>query len=98
MLSLELKGKWSTQQRQGFHSNSDGIISPLPLLRKLLIGINPSLIFILPTREKVKGISSSPFFAINAKGGEKIKPKANGPLHHILKFSIGILFGFKISS
>jgi hypothetical protein len=62
MLSLGLKGKWSIQQRQGFHSNPDGIISPLPLLRKLSIGINPSLLFILPTGEKVKGISSFPFF------------------------------------
>jgi hypothetical protein len=98
MLSLELKGKWSIRQRQGFHSNPDSIISPLSLLRKLSIGINLSLLFILPTGEKVKGISSFPFLAINAKGGEKIKPKAKGPHHHILKFSIGILFGFKISS
>jgi hypothetical protein len=107
MLSLKLKGKLSIRQRQGFHSNSDGIIYPLPLLRKLSIGINPSLICILPMKEKVKGLSSAPFLAINAKGGERIKPKAKGPHHHfkILNFqnlkeeiiSIGVSFGFKIS-
>jgi hypothetical protein len=32
MISLKLKGKWSIRQRQGFHSNSNGIIYPLPLL------------------------------------------------------------------
>jgi hypothetical protein len=28
-----------------------------------------------------KGLSSSPFLALNAKGGESIKPKAKGPHH-----------------
>jgi hypothetical protein len=32
-----------------------------------------------------KGLSSSPFLAINAKGEESIKPKAKGPHHHIFK-------------
>jgi hypothetical protein len=75
MISLRLKGKWSIRQRQDFHSNSDGIIYPLPLLRKLSIGINSSLIFILPTGEKVKGLSSSPFLAINVKGEKVLSPK-----------------------
>jgi hypothetical protein len=36
--------------------------------------------------EKVlRGLSKSPFLAINAKGGENIKPKANGPHHHNFK-------------
>jgi hypothetical protein len=35
--------------------------------------------------ENIKGLSKSPFFAINAKGGENIKPKAKGPHHHNLK-------------
>jgi hypothetical protein len=26
----------------------------------------------------------SPFLAINAKGGESIKPKAKGPHHHLI--------------
>jgi hypothetical protein len=34
-----------------------------------------------------KGLSSSPFLAINAKRGESIKPKAKGLHHHISKFS-----------
>jgi hypothetical protein len=49
--------------------------------------------------ESVKGLSSSPFLAINAKGGESIKPKAKGPHHHILKkclFQIGIWVHLKI--
>jgi hypothetical protein len=49
-----------------------------------------------------QGLSKSPFLAINAKGGESIKPKAKGPHHHHFKkfrnkvligiFSIGIYF------
>jgi hypothetical protein len=33
-----------------------------------------------------KGLSSSPFLAINAKGGESIKPKGKGPHNHFKKF------------
>jgi hypothetical protein len=32
----------------------------------------------------LKGSQSSPFLAINAKGGESIKPKAKGPHHHLV--------------
>jgi hypothetical protein len=36
--------------------------------------------------EKIfKELSKSLFFAINAKGGESIKPKAKGPHHHYFK-------------
>jgi hypothetical protein len=38
-------------------------------------------------RRKCKWLSSSPFLAINAKGGERIKPKAKGPHHHHFKIS-----------
>jgi hypothetical protein len=31
-------------------------------------------------------LQSSPFLAINAKGGENIKPKAKGPRHHFKNF------------
>jgi hypothetical protein len=31
---------------------------------------------------KCQGLQSSPFLAINAEGGENIKPKAKGPHHH----------------
>jgi hypothetical protein len=34
-----------------------------------------------------KGLSSSSFLAINAKGGESIKPKAKGP-HTIFNFFV----------
>jgi hypothetical protein len=69
-----------------------------------------------PKGGELKGLSRSSFLAINAKGGESIKPKAKRPHHHfkifenqrkklfqsvfelISKFSIGILFSFKISS
>jgi hypothetical protein len=45
--------------------------------------------------EDVKGLSTSPFLAINAKGGENIKPKAKGPHHQFQKSSNEDLFGFK---
>jgi hypothetical protein len=35
--------------------------------------------------ENSKGLQRSPFLAINAKGGENIKPKAKGPHHHHFK-------------
>jgi hypothetical protein len=34
---------------------------------------------------KFIGLSKSPFLAINAKGGENIKPKAKGPQNHNFK-------------
>jgi hypothetical protein len=38
--------------------------------------------------EKVKkGSQESQFLAINAKGGENIKPKAKGPHHQLQKIS-----------
>jgi hypothetical protein len=45
--------------------------------------------------KKVIGLSKSLFLAINAKGGESIKPKAKGPHHHLIlncvsKLLIGI--------
>jgi hypothetical protein len=38
--------------------------------------------------ENAKGLSSSPFLAINAKVGESLKPKAKGPHHHLKKFQM----------
>jgi hypothetical protein len=35
--------------------------------------------------ESIKGLSGSPFLALNAKGEENIKPKAKGPHHHNFK-------------
>jgi hypothetical protein len=93
ILSHRLKGKWSLRQRQGFHSNSDGIIYPLSLFLHTLNWYNPSLIFTCTNGEKVlrkmtKGLSSSPFLVLNAKGGENIKPKAKGSHHHFKKIKI----------
>jgi hypothetical protein len=50
---------------------------------------------LVPVGEKVRGLSKSSFLAINAKGGESIKPKAKGPHHHLIlncvsKILIGI--------
>jgi hypothetical protein len=40
MYSIQEQGPtWSIRQRQGFHSNSDDIIYPLLLLRKISIGV-----------------------------------------------------------
>jgi hypothetical protein len=55
MISLGFKGKWSIWQRQGFHSNSDGIIYPLPLLMKLSIGIHLHSYFFYQMGENSKG-------------------------------------------
>jgi hypothetical protein len=38
--------------------------------------------------QNAKGLSSSPFLALNAKGGENIKPKAKGPHHHFKIFEM----------
>jgi hypothetical protein len=37
--------------------------------------------------KEIKGLSQSPFLAINAEGGENIKPKAKGPHHQFQKNS-----------
>jgi hypothetical protein len=44
----------------------------------------------------IQGLSKSPFLAINAKGGENIKPKAKGPHPQFKKktFRNKDLFGF----
>jgi hypothetical protein len=38
--------------------------------------------------KSIKGLSSSPFLALNAKGGENIKLKAKGPHHHFKNFKM----------
>jgi hypothetical protein len=75
MLSLKLKGKWSIQQRQGFHSNSDGITYSLSLLRKLSIGMTlHSYFFYQWERKYLRAIKFS-ILAINAKGEKVLSPK-----------------------
>jgi hypothetical protein len=47
---------------------------------------NISLLFTCTNGEEISlGLQSSPFWEINAKGGENIKPKAKGPHHHHFK-------------
>jgi hypothetical protein len=75
MFSLKLKGKWSIRQRQDFHSNSDGITYPLPLLMKISIGMIFHSYTLITRGENLKGSQDSSFLAINAKGGEFIGPK-----------------------
>ena len=72
--------EYVTKTRLPLHSN--GIIYPSSLLRTLQIGIILHSYLLVPLGEKViKELSKSPFLAINAKGGESIKPKAKGPHH-----------------
>jgi hypothetical protein len=64
----------SAKTRLPLHSN--GIIYPSSSLRITPIWYNLSLIFHLPKGRKYKkGLSISPFLAINAKGGEILSPK-----------------------
>jgi hypothetical protein len=70
-----------TKTRLPLHSN--GIIYPSSLLRTLSIDIIFHSYLLEPMGEKIKGLSKSPFLAINAKGGESIKPKTKGPHHHL---------------
>jgi hypothetical protein len=89
MLSRRLKGKWSLRRRQGFHS----ILTISFTLRchstSLSNWYNLSLIFAFTNGgENKKGSPKSLFLAINAKGGENIKPKAKGPHHQLQKFDL----------
>jgi hypothetical protein len=90
---IEREMESSAKTRLPLHSND--IIYPSSSLRITPIWYNLSLIFCLPKGEKIiMGLSKSPFLAINAKGGENIKPKAKGPHHHHFKnFEIEDLIG-----
>jgi hypothetical protein len=57
---------------------SIGIIYPSPSLHITLTLVQSSLIFTC-TNGKDKGLTKTPFLAINAKGGESIIPKQKGP-------------------
>ena len=71
MISLRLKGKWSIQQRQGFHSNSDGIIYPLSLLLQLSF-VWPFIHIYFTIKEEVfKGSQVFRFWRLIPKG-EKV--------------------------
>ena len=68
--------EYSTKIRLPLHSN--GIIYPSSLLCSLQIGIIFTHISITNGGEN-KDSQESLFLAINANGGESIKPKAKGP-------------------
>jgi hypothetical protein len=82
--------EYVTKTRLPLHFN--GIIYPSLLLRSLQIGIIFTYISFTNGGENKKGSQGSPFLAINAKGGESIKPKAKGPHHHHLIFCVSIFF------
>jgi hypothetical protein len=80
MISLRLlKGKWSIRQIQGFHSTSDSITYPLPLLRKLSNGMNlHSYLFYQwgeSMRRIVKGSQALRFWRLMPKGEKVLSPK-----------------------
>jgi hypothetical protein len=86
-----------TKTRLTLHSN--GIIYPSSLLRTLQIGIILHSYLLVPLGEKViKGLSKSLFLAINAKGGESIKPKAKGLHHHLILIMFRIFLNWYISN
>jgi hypothetical protein len=75
MLSLRLKGKWSTRRRQGFHSTLQ-VSFILHCYPALQIGtILHTYLFVPIGRKFFKGSQSLRFLVINAKGGESISPK-----------------------
>jgi hypothetical protein len=94
--SLRLKGKWSIRQRQGFPSNSDGIIYPLPLLLQLSIGMTLHSYLFYHLGENIRRALKFSILAINVKGGESIKPKAKGPHQHFKIFT-NVYFNWVLS-
>jgi hypothetical protein len=88
-----LKGKWSLRRRQGFHSTLTVSFTLRRHSTSLHIGTILHSYVLVPIGEKVtKGLSTSPFLVINAKGGENIKPKAKGPHHQFQNFQNEDLF------
>jgi hypothetical protein len=67
---IEREMESSAKTRLPLHSIS--IIYPSPSLR---IALHFGIIFTHTIGEKVKGLYKTPFFVINAKGGESISPK-----------------------
>jgi hypothetical protein len=101
MLSRRLKGKWSLQRRQDFHSTLSVLFTPSLSLRTALhFGIIFTLI-ISTNEEKVTrahiSLTKYPFLVIHAKGGESMSPKQKDRTttnfkKFLKKFSIGTLF------
>jgi hypothetical protein len=105
MISLRLKGKWSIRQRQGFHSNSDGITYPLLLLMYLTIGmtLHSYLLYhlgesIRPQRGRKckKGSQVLRFWHLMPKGEKGLSPKQND-CTTISKISTNVYFNWDLS-
>jgi hypothetical protein len=100
-LVLNWKGNWVSSKDKASTPTLTVSFTPL-LLLMLLSLVWPFTHIYFTIWEKVvgpkrgelkKGSQSSSFLVINAKGGERIKPKAKGPHHHFKKnvfFKIGI--------
>ena len=94
MISLRLKGKWSIRQRQGFHSNSDGIIYPFAVTHITLNWYDPSLIFILPFGRKCKkGSQVLRFWRLMPKGERVLSPKQKDRTTNFKKIQNKVLIG-----
>jgi hypothetical protein len=75
-ISLRLKGKWSTRQRQSFHSTLSVLFTLCRYSTISPIGIIFHLYLFYQWGWKDKnGSQTSLFLAINAKGGEILSPK-----------------------
>jgi hypothetical protein len=90
-----LKGKLSPRQRQGFHST----LTVSFILRRHSTSLsnwyNLSLIFTCTNGgENKQGLSTSPFFVINAKGGEILSPKQKDRTTNFKHFQNDDLFSF----
>jgi hypothetical protein len=89
ILSRRLKGKWSIQRRQGFHSTLTVSFTLRRHSTSLSNWYNLTLIFTYTNGGvSKKGSQKFSFLAINAKGGESIKPKAKGPHHQLQNFDL----------
>jgi hypothetical protein len=83
--------------KKGLPLNSNGIIYPFVVTPQISqIGIIFHSYFFYQWGRKYKGLSISPFLAINAKGGEDIKPKAKGPHHHNFKKKFEMKFQLRV--
>jgi hypothetical protein len=92
ILSHRLKGKWSSSAKTRLLLHSNGIIYPSPSLHiTLQIGIIFHSYFIY---QWGRGLSTSPFLAINAKGGEILSPKQTDRTTNFKNFRNNDLFSF----
>jgi hypothetical protein len=83
---VDWKGNGVFGKEQGFHSTTLTVSFTLCRCSSTLsIGIILHSYLLIPMGRKYGRLSKSPLLAINAKGGENIKPKAKGPHHHNFK-------------